>query len=106
MKVFLDDVRDPYPGWTLVRNYQECIRLLRTGKVRFLSLDHDLGLDRKSGYDVACWIERQVVLEGFRPPVLSCHSANPAGRRNILAAIESIRRLTPSPLSGTVQEGA
>ena len=66
MKIFLDDERDPPEGWTLVRWPQEVIDLLKTGKVSEISLDHDLGDDRKgTGYDVLTWIEEQVIVKGF-----------------------------------------
>lgn len=92
MNVYLDDIRTPLsPGWTIVRSYEECIRLLETGEVVRLSLDHDLGTE-KTGYDVAKWIEEQVITKGFFPPVIVIHSANPVGYKNIQAAIASIQK--------------
>ena len=35
---------------------EEAIDLLKTGKVEYASLDHDLGFGG-SGYDVVCWVE-------------------------------------------------
>ena len=47
---------------------QEAIRLLETGAVDEISLDHDLGDDeRGTGYDVVRWIEEAVELRGFEP---------------------------------------
>lgn len=43
MKVFLDDCREAPDGWTLVHSALECITLLRSFSVDYLSLDHDLG---------------------------------------------------------------
>jgi hypothetical protein len=74
VKVWLDDRRSPYPRpeeWVWVRTPAEAIRLLKTGEVNELSLDHDLGLwegDRElTGYDVVTWIERAVATERFVP---------------------------------------
>jgi hypothetical protein len=92
MKVFLDDVRKPPSGYTLVQTYEECVKLLETGKVKELSLDHDLGTE-KTGYDVVRWIEEKVAMEDFNPPLIKIHSANPVGRRNMEAGISSINRL-------------
>ena len=92
MKLFLDDVRQPPDeSWAVARTYAECIRVLKTGAVESLSLDHDLG-ESRTGYDVACWIEAAVILEGFNPPKITVHSANPVGRRNIEACIGAIER--------------
>ncbi len=72
---------------------EEAIELLKTGAVVELSLDHDLGDDdHGTGYDILLWIEEQVVCNGFAPPSINVHSANPAGRRRMEEAIESIRR--------------
>jgi hypothetical protein len=44
MRVWLDDVRDAPDGWVHVQTPEEAIELLRSGKVKEISLDHDLGL--------------------------------------------------------------
>lgn len=91
MKVFLDDIRKPPAGWKLVRWPDEAIKLLKTGKVREISLDHDLGDDEKgTGYDVINWIEEQVVTKGFVPPKITVHSANSSARRKMEQGIRSI----------------
>ena len=97
MRVFLDDERRPPEGWRLVRWPEEAIALLQSGDVEEISLDHDLGDDdHGTGYDVITWIERAVVEEGFRAPVIYVHSANSAARRRMDAGIESIKRLMRS----------
>lgn len=92
MKLFLDDERIAPDGWTQVRWPDEAIKLLQTGVVTHLSLDHDLGDDlRGTGYDVLLWIEQESALRGFIPPArMEVHSANPAGRKRMLSAIEAI----------------
>ena len=92
MKVFLDDERVAPEGWVRVRWPEEAISLLKSGYVQELSLDHDLGDDQHgTGYDVLLWIEQEVALHHFTPPAnIAVHSANPAGRKRMLAAIESI----------------
>ena len=94
MRVFLDDVRPTPEGW--VRSYwpEDTIKLLQTGCVTELSLDHDLGDDdRGTGYDVLVWLEEQVIVNQFRPPYsIYVHSANSAARLRMQAAIESIMR--------------
>jgi len=93
MKVYLDDERIAPEGWTQTRWPDETIALLQTGTVTHLSLDHDLGDDKRgTGYDVLLWLEQEVVLNNFTPPAsIEVHSANPAGKKRMQAAIESIR---------------
>ncbi len=91
MRVFLDDERAAPAGWVRVRWPEEAIALLAQGGVVEVSLDHDLGDDAHgTGYDVLLWIEEQVACAGFLPPAMRVHSANPAGRARMEAAIAAI----------------
>ena len=96
MKVWLDDVREPEPDWVWVKTPEAAIELLETGEVEEISFDHDLGLDEaggeRTGYEVLLWVEEAVVLRGFKPPVMTVHSANPPGHDRLLRGIEAIRR--------------
>lgn len=95
MKVFLDDERETPQGWTRVYWPDEAIDLLKTGKVTEISLDHDLGDDeRGTGYDVIKWIEFQVAVEGFKPPIIKVHSANSSARKRMELGIKAIERLS------------
>lgn len=94
MKVFLDDERAAPEGWTLVRWPEEAIALLEMGQVEAISLDHDLGDDLRTGYDVLLWIEEAVATRRFAPPTIAIHSANAAALQRMALAVESIRRLT------------
>lgn len=91
LRVYLDDERPTPHGWTRVYWPDEAIALLKTGLVCELSLDHDLGDDlRGTGYDVVLWIEEAVLTQGFTPPLMLVHSANPPARQKMLAGIRSI----------------
>ena len=95
MKVYLDDIRKPPTGWKLVKWPNEAIKLLKTGKVEEISLDHDLGDDeRGTGYDVVLWIEKQVVTKKFNPPKIKVHSANVSARKKMELGIKSIERFS------------
>ncbi len=103
MRVFLDDERTTPEGWVRVFWPDEAIRLLETGEVAELSLDHDLGDDeRGTGYDVVLWIEEAVALRGFKPPKITVHSANSSARDKMLAGLRAIERL----VSQNVAEGS
>ncbi len=101
MKVYLDDVRVAPDGWVRTWWPEEVIALLKTGDVTEISLDHDLGdhFDRpasvkkeRTGYDVLLWIERAVILEGFKPPVIHIHTANWVAEARMKVARENIYR--------------
>lgn len=94
IRVYLDDERIAPSGWIQVRWPEEAIALLEAGDVEELSLDHDLGDDEHgTGYDVLVWIEEAVALRSFKPPRIHVHSANPAARVRMEAAIAAIQRL-------------
>ena len=93
MKIYLDDTRPCPQGWELVMSAELAIDMLKQGTVDIISLDHDLGENKKTGYDVAKWIEKEVATKGFVPPKIKVHSQNPVGKANILAAIKNIERL-------------
>ncbi len=88
MNLWLDDVRDPanfgHIGWVWVKTADEAIALLKTGKVKSASLDHDLTIEQtlgrtdkeKTGYDVVCWMEKHNV---WPPNGVAVHSMNPVG---------------------------
>ena len=93
MKVYLDDERETPDGWERVYWPDEAIRLLQTGQVTDISLDHDLGDDeRGTGYDVVLWIEEAVLTRGFVPPSIVVHSANSSAREKMELGIASIVR--------------
>ena len=93
MKVYLDDERKTPEGWVRVFWPEEAIALLKTGKVKELSLDHDLGDDTHgTGYDVLLWIEKAVFTQGFMPPKIKVHSANTSARKKMDLGIKNIER--------------
>lgn len=92
MQIFLDDEREAPPGWLLVRHPSEIIAALATGTVTAISLDHDLGTIEATGYDVLLWLEEAVACRGFVPPQILIHTANPAARMRMLAAVARIEK--------------
>lgn len=101
MKIFLDDIRDPYDEtWTLVRSFDDFMKIVLSGKpITHLSFDHDLGLigrmEAPSGMDAAKFF----VDEALDDPSLvknlqsvHVHSSNPAGVQNIVGLFKSARK--------------
>ena len=94
IKIYLDDERPCPDGWTLARWPDEVIEQLKTGNVAEVSLDHDLGDDKRgTGYDVILWIEEAVATRDFMPPTIRVHSANVSARSKMESGIASIDRL-------------
>jgi hypothetical protein len=91
VKIFLDDIRIEPEGWVRAKTAKEAIELLRSNKVTEISLDHDLGDDKNgTGYDVILWIEQEVYMNNYIPPIIKVHSANVAAREKMEAGIKKI----------------
>ena len=115
MTLWLDDVREPwvhgFRGATWAKTFEEAIGYLKSGEVRFASLDHDIGAcedctskmfhigdmlspetaffnrcpHAKSGYDVVCWMEENNI---WPPDGVRVHSMNPVGRQRMQEVID------------------
>lgn len=95
LNVYLDDLRPMPQGFDInPKTAQDAINLLKTGRVKFISFDHDLGPEEAgTGYDVAKWIEQAGYEDdNFVVPEWQLHSANPVGRKNIEQAMRSAER--------------
>ena len=88
-RVWLDDVRPMPEGFNVwYKNPHELLELIKTGDVIHISFDHDLGtLD--NGYWLAMQIESLAFHGNIPPMTWDIHSANPAVRKNIAAAMTS-----------------
>lgn len=105
MKLWLDDVREPWKhgclGWEWVTTATAAISALATGQVECASLDHDLANEHYpwnrenaedlsprgegTGYDVVCWMEENNV---WPKGGVSVHSMNPVGRKRMQVVID------------------
>ena len=94
---FMDDMRTPLsidgeklspPSkyWVIARTIDDTKTLLLLGIVNDLSLDHDMGFDKgeKTGYDLVKWMEENNVWPIGK---ITVHSANPAGRDNMMSVL-------------------
>ena len=107
MKVWLDDERPAPPGWKHCLWPDEVIKLLKTGRVTEISLDHDLGNDaRGTGMDVLNWLENAVAdpthpsvgrTTSLEPPKINIHTANPSRHIPMKQVAERIHRLWDDP---------
>lgn len=94
MLLFVDDLRICPPGWTLARTNTEAIRLLSSGYVEEISIDHDICVP--NAYNISEPVRKRLAIgeETYQPVVyyicamkpedrpkkITLHSANPAGR--------------------------
>jgi hypothetical protein len=86
IKLYLDDLRPTPPGWLGVKTVEEAIAVLQSGRVQEASLDHDLGLEHRSGYELTVWMKQHNVWPGNGVTV---HSDNGPGIQNMCEEIES-----------------
>lgn len=85
MNLWLDDIRPAPVGWVWAKTYAQAVDCLITGRVEHCSLDHDLGENRRTGYDVVCWMEAN---DCWPLVSIAIHSMNPVGKANMLRAME------------------
>lgn len=102
LHVWLDDERNPAhygrSGWFWIGTYAHCISLLKTGRVKEISLDHDLVYpdhlmdpktgrpvnDVETGYHVALWMEKHNIW----PDKVYVHTASTFGAKRIKDVLE------------------
>jgi len=93
MRVWLDDKRPMPDGFDVwVKTAEQATALIETGKVSHIDFDNDLGLNNNTGYAVALYIEQLAYDHKLTPFTWEVHTSNPAGRKNITAAMESADR--------------
>ena len=59
-------------GWTWVETVGDVIELLKNGEVDAVSLDNDLGLNQREGFNVVKWMEENDVW----PDLVCVHTNN------------------------------
>jgi hypothetical protein len=94
MKLWLDDERTPPSGeWVWVKTSLDAIKALRKDTFEEISLDHDLGEEAGTGYDVLKYLEAEVYRSHeYQPPKILIHTANPVARARMVQAVESIKK--------------
>jgi hypothetical protein len=103
MKLWIDDVRPAPDGWIWAMTLAEALNEIATGDYDEVSFDHDLGGD-DTAMPVAKRIEELAYLGDLEPPKWRIHSANPVGRANLKAALESADRFWAARERGLERE--
>lgn len=102
MKLFCDDLRRCPEGWTLARTNTEAIRLLASGFVIEISIDHDictpfsgdisepvrrrLQIGQETFQPVAYYIA--AMPKDMRPEKITFHTANPKGAEKMMGILK------------------
>jgi response regulator of citrate/malate metabolism len=84
--LLIDDVRN-FGCCKTVRTYDEAINALKEEKWDVVYLDHDLGYDPKTGYDILCWLEQNLQ---YLPGKIVIVSMNPSGRERMQLVIDKL----------------
>jgi hypothetical protein len=91
--VWLDDSRTMPEGYEVhVKTAEEAIKLLMSGEVSFISLDHDLGDGNGSGSQVALYIEEHAWRGTLNRLAWRLHTANPVGREYMHSCLSNADR--------------
>lgn len=96
MRLWHDDVRQPPSGWVWAQNNDDAKKILKTGEVLEISMDHDLGASRcdgiyaagssaDNGYELAKWMVANILV----PPSITIHSWNPVGAGRMAGVFNS-----------------
>lgn len=84
MKLYVDDLRKCPEGWTLARTNTEAIRLLATGYVEEISIDHDICVPNVEFIAEGVRKRLQIGQETFQPVVYYIIAMNPEFRPKII----------------------
>lgn len=104
MKLYVDDLRKCPEGWTLARTNTEAIRLLASGFVKEISIDHDictinngpvsesvrkrLMIGQETFQPVAYYIAAMKPED--RPAIINFHTANPQGAAKMMGILDDV----------------
>ena len=89
MKIWFDDLRpmpEEFDIW--IKTSEECMAFIleHSTKIELISFDHDLG-GEDTAIPVAKMLERLAYFNEINPIKWRVHSANPEGKRNLIAAL-------------------
>jgi hypothetical protein len=94
MRLFVDRTNTGPTNWVCVSSATDAIEQLRSSRVEEISLAHEIGDDEEgNGQTVLLWIEQAVLVGGYRPPIITIHSARGAARRKMEEMIRTIHQI-------------
>ena len=103
MKLYVDDLRRCPEGWVLARTNTEAIRLLATGYVEEISIDHDICVPRIDFIDQSVRKRLAIGEETYQPVAyyiaampkpnlikVNFHTANPDGAAKMKSILDAV----------------
>lgn len=114
MKLYIDDLRKLPEGWTLARNNTIAIRLLATGYVTDVSIDHDICTPFSGELSAGVRRRLEIGQETFEPVVYYIIAMKPENRpttvtihsANVPASLQMIKLLKDAGIEATYKEGS
>jgi hypothetical protein len=91
-KLWLDDMRLPPDGWFWASSYKDAIKAIKEKDIMEINFDHDLS-EKRTGADVARYIEKLAKSGKLSRIRWQIHSMNPVGAENIRRTMESCERI-------------
>ncbi len=92
-RLFLDDIRKAPDGWKQCKDV-ECLKkaLFKYNPPFVLSLDHDLGAGKETGFDFVLWLGVQIEKDVLKPEdfTIIIHSMNPYGGYRMFQALQQM----------------
>lgn len=85
MKLWIDDDKPAPDGWAVAKSYDEAIKMIVNYEWDTIAIDHDLGDEGSTGYDILCAMEQ---FKLPRPKKIVIISWNVIGVKRMLQAIE------------------
>jgi len=75
------------PEWAVAKTFDTAVHMLQNHRYDVVAIDHDLGDDHRTGYDILCMMERG---ELPTPDAISVISWNAAGANRMMAVINKL----------------
>lgn len=90
VKLFIDDLREPWPDWHCARTITEAIRVLASIPVEIVSLDHDIACSHngcfRGEFETFEPVARYIALMNPRP-IVQFHTGNMVGGQQMAALL-------------------
>jgi hypothetical protein len=82
INLWLDDLRQPPAHWKWAKDIEKAKQYFTSPQheVMIMSLDHDLGDDVPTGYDLVSWMADN---DKWPTEAIYLHTSNPAGRKRM-----------------------
>lgn len=85
MNLWLDDMRIGPDDWACAKGVNQAIEIMKTQKIEYASLDHDLGIWASEGGDGYRLIQWMIENDCWPTKGVRVHSSNPVGVQRMIS---------------------